>query len=70
MSDIIYKIIPEIYNYYPVNSKPIDGAVEILKMYVSADEISWEYFENPAFIDCGVNFNSVTCPSCGQKIDM
>ncbi|MDR3594148.1 hypothetical protein [Clostridium sp.] len=70
MSEIIYKIIPENYNFFPIDTKTIDGAVKILKMYVHADRISWESFENPAFIDCGSNFDSITCPFCGNNISI
>lgn len=68
VSDIIYKIIPEIYDYYPADTKLIEGAVQILKMYIKADKITWEDFENPAFIDCGSNFESVSCPFCEESI--
>ncbi|MDF2908285.1 MAG: hypothetical protein K0R34_3606, partial [Herbinix sp.] len=27
LSDIIYKIIPETYDYYPADAKSIDGAI-------------------------------------------
>lgn len=70
MSDIIYKIIPEIFDFYPVDTKDIDGAVKVLKMYVKADKISWKSFENPTFIDCGSNFDSVLCPLCGESISI
>jgi hypothetical protein len=68
MSDTIYKIIPEIYNFYPADAQSIEGAVKILKMYINADSISSESFESPAFIDCGSNFDSVKCPFCGNTI--
>ena len=70
MSDTIYKIIPEIYDFYPTNTKSIEGAVQILKMYIKADKITWDVFENPVFIDCGSNFESVSCPFCEENIDI
>lgn len=38
MSDTLYKIIPESYDFFPIDTKDIDGAVKMLKMYVQADE--------------------------------
>jgi hypothetical protein len=70
MSDTIYNIIPESYNLFPIDIRAIDGAVKMLKMYIQADNIYWESFESPTFIDCGSNFESVTCPSCGKDISM
>ena len=70
MSDIIYKIIPETYDYYPADVKSIDEAVQLLKMYIKADDITWKGFENPTFIDCGSNFETVCCPFCGECIDI
>jgi hypothetical protein len=70
LSDIIYKIIPETYDYYPADAKSIDGAIQILKMYIKADDITWTGFENPAFIDCGSYLESVCCPFCDESIDM
>jgi hypothetical protein len=70
VSDIIYKIIPETYDYYPAEAISIDGAVRILKMYIKADNISWTGFDNPAFINSGSNFESVCCPFCEEIIDM
>ncbi|WP_297430128.1 hypothetical protein [Clostridium sp.] len=70
MSVTIYKIIPENYSFFPIDIRPIDGAVKMLKRYVQADNISWKSFENPAFIDCGSNFESVTCHFCGNNINI
>lgn len=70
MSDTMYKIIPESYNFYPIDIRAIDGAVKVLKMYVQADNITWKSFESPRFIDCGSNFESVTCPLCGNSISI
>ncbi|QAA33611.1 hypothetical protein [Clostridium manihotivorum] len=68
MADTIYKIIPESHNFFPSDTKAIDGAVNILKTYIKADSISWEGFENTTFIDCGSNFELVKCSHCGANI--
>ena len=70
MSDIIYRIIPESYDYLPADERAADGAVKILKMYVQVDKISWKSFENPIFVDCGSNLETITCPFCGHNIDI
>jgi len=70
MSDTLYRIIPESFDYLLVDERAADGAVKILKMYVEADKISWESFENPIFVDCGSNLETITCPFCGHNIDI
>ncbi len=68
MSDTIYKIIPENYNFFPSGTRCIDEAVKLLKGNIHSDSISWTSFENPTFIDCGNCFDSVSCPFCGKEI--
>jgi hypothetical protein len=70
VSDTLCKIIPEDYNFFPSNTNAIDGAVKILEMYVPAEKISWKSYKNPIFVDCGSNFESVSCPFCGNRIDI
>jgi hypothetical protein len=70
VSDTIYRIIPESYDFLPLDTRAADGAVEMLKMYVQADKISWECFEDPIFVDCGDGLETVTCPFCGSNIDI
>ncbi|WP_160676419.1 hypothetical protein [Clostridium sp. C8-1-8] len=70
MADTIYKIIPESHSFFPSNIRDINGAVNILKTYVKADNISWQSFENTTFIDCGSNFELVKCPHCGADISI
>ncbi len=69
MSDIIYRVIPDHYAFFPENPLNIEGAIKILEMYLDAEKISSKSYENPAFIDCGTNLESILCPYCESNID-
>lgn len=70
MSDTIYRIIPKSHDFFPVNTQAADGTVNILKMYVKAERISWKSYDDPIFVDCGGNLESITCPYCGDNIEI
>lgn len=74
MSDHIIKIIP---------TDPMfccnDATAERVAAFIRSHINSWfqgkplplEYSirENPMFVDCASNLESITCPSCGDKLD-
>ncbi len=70
MSDTIYKLIPCDYTFYPDDDKKVEGAVRLLKSYIKANTITWEKYDNPVFIDCGDNFDTVSCPFCEKSIEI
>jgi len=68
MSDTIYRIIPKNPDFSLPNSYIKQLVTLLERSIVSYDEVSWQKFENPTFIDCGGNFTFVSCPSCNEVI--
>lgn len=68
MSTNCAKLIPCDYQFIPENESA-DQAVRFLKQNIKADDITYDIFENPEFIDCGENLTEISCPYCKAEID-
>jgi hypothetical protein len=46
-----------------------ERAQEILRQAVlNADDLAWQVSREVRFVDCGGNFETVTCPGCGRDL--
>ena len=74
MSDHIIKIIP-INPMFCCDEQTAERVTAYIKSricsWLHGEPLSIDYFlrENPAFVDCASNLASITCPSCGKKLD-
>ena len=74
MSDHIIKIIPTDPTFC-CDEESAERVVAYIKSRISSwfqgEPLSIEYSlrENPMFVDCASNLESITCPSCGKKLD-
>jgi hypothetical protein len=74
MSNYYIAIIPEQPDFVPEQTK-IKRAIEYFRsiapgIFDSEIEIETNISKTIRFIDCGSNFECVTCPSCGSNIDI
>ena len=75
MSDQIIKIIP-CDPHFVLNmpndsdkAKKINDILQHIKSdTIAHNEISTTFGQQPAFIDCGSNLASISCPNCNQEI--
>lgn len=68
MSDYIVKIIP-IDPYFRITDKQAQRALQFLKQNIKADLVKLRIQESPAFVDCGSNLESISCPICNKPLD-
>lgn len=68
MSDYIVKIIP-IDPYFRITDKQAQRALQFLKQNIKADLVKLHIQESPAFVDCGSNLESISCPICNKPLD-
>lgn len=66
MSDTIYRIIPETPN--SDFSGNIDKAISYLKRKTKPEGIVFTDHGGTAFIDCGENLSSISCPKCNSEL--
>ncbi|MBQ8895714.1 MAG: hypothetical protein IKM32_01755 [Clostridia bacterium] len=66
MSDCIYKIIPESPN--GDISANADKAIAYLKRKTKPEDITFTDHGKTAFIDCGENLASISCPLCDAEL--
>lgn len=68
MSDHIIKIIPS-DPYFRIADKQSQSAVQLIQQNVKADMVRFSSQEKPAFVDCGSNLESISCPLCNETLD-
>lgn len=68
MSDYIVKIIPS-DPYFHITEQKAQKIVQFIKQNVKADLVKVDIQESPAFIDCGANLESISCPHCAEFLD-
>jgi hypothetical protein len=70
MSDDYVHIIPEEVGAVPDADKREAAILYFKSIAPRADEISTWSKEGLEFIDCGANLGRITCPSCGEVLDV
>lgn len=68
MSDHIVKIIPS-DPYFRITDKRSHSVVQFLEQNIKADSVEFYMQENPVFVDCGANLESISCPFCNETLD-
>jgi hypothetical protein len=64
MSDHIIRVIPEDPRHLPNARARAAAKAYMFDLAPDADEIEDIVEASPVFIDCGENFESVSCPTC------
>ena len=69
MSDYIIRMIPS-DPYLKIPEQTLESAKDLLARKIVCDRIQIRSSNEPSFIDCGSNLHSISCPYCGNKIDL
>lgn len=70
MSDHFIEIIPEDPAIVPEPAAQRAALEYLQSLAPDADGVECELAEHVEFRDCGENFESVSCPSCGAELDI
>ena len=70
MSDNWITIIPQDPLHVPDEEKREATLRHFRDIAPDSDEIEIKLSEKIRFFDCGANFSSISCPSCGNEIEM
>lgn len=70
MSDHFIEIIPEDPAIVPDPTAQAAALAYLEALAPEADGVECEVAEHVEFRDCGENFESVSCPSCGAALDI
>jgi hypothetical protein len=70
MSDHFTILIPEDPEHVPDRSKQAQAESFFRQIAPNADHIESQVFSTIRFIDCAQNFESVSCPHCGEILDI
>jgi hypothetical protein len=68
VSDTILRIIPGDPGYVPSATARESATGILLRALPNADDVSGQLTRFVRFVDCGDNFQSVSCPRCGTDI--
>jgi hypothetical protein len=68
VSDNYLILIPDSPAYVPSRDAQERALALFREFTVNADETRAEEFPSIRFIDCGANFETVTCPDCRQEL--
>ena len=68
MSDTWLRIIPDQPNFVPDQDQQQQALAYLRTVVVPDAEVHTSVKEQVDFLDCGVNFEGVSCPSCGAEI--
>ena len=67
MPDTVLRLIPCDPTYVPSVSAR-ERTQEVVRRAVPyADDLAWQVTRDVRFVDCGGNFETVTCPRCGLR---
>ena len=69
MSDYIIRMIPS-DPYLKITEQTLESAKDLLARKIVCDRIQIRFSNEPSFIDCGSNLHSISCPDCGNKINL
>jgi hypothetical protein len=69
VSDNYIILIPQAPTFIPTAAAIKKSVALFKKLAPKADEIKSETTDHPRFIDCGENFQSISCPKCGANLD-
>jgi hypothetical protein len=70
MSDSFVVVVPHDPRHVP-SAEHQKALINLLReLAPTADEISSEVFDDVTFVDCGSNFESISCPACQASIDL
>jgi hypothetical protein len=70
MSDTSLIILPENPSYVPAASERINAVALLKTLTPGADAIEEELSDEIRFVDCGSNFEAVSCPVCGSGLEL
>ena len=74
MSDDFIRLIPTDVNWQPTRASADAAAAYVAALFSgpndSVDEVGSDYYDAVTLIDAGVNTARVTCPRCGNRIDL
>jgi hypothetical protein len=70
MSDNWIRIIPEQPDLVPVEERQQRAILHLRTIVAQTAELRAFTHDQIVFVDCGGNFESVVCPSCGADIDI
>lgn len=69
MSDHIVRIIPCDPFYMPPEQE-LNAAKAYLEAHIRSDGINISVKASPVFVDCGSNLSKISCPKCGEELDI
>src|SRR5687768_15484270 len=69
MSDDLVVLIRDSPTYVPSREAQQRALALFREFTADADESRAEEFASIQFVECGGNFESVTCPDCGRELD-
>jgi hypothetical protein len=68
MADTFLRLIPRDPTFVPSVSARERAQAVVRGVVPYADELAWQVTRDVRFVDCGGNFETVTCPRCGQDL--
>jgi hypothetical protein len=70
LSDNWIALIPEDPHFVPEREKQTLARLRLAEIAPDAEEVTVVLSETIQFFDCGTNFESALCPSCGREVPL
>ena len=70
MSTDYLRIIPETPDFVPDEGRQKRVVSYLRSIAADAEDVTASVSEHIEFVDCGCNFESIACPSCGVRVEL